>query len=162
MASIFDLQILNDKYNFETNNILNKRGTKNKKKQFTEKKDLQLFLQKVESVYGHCRYIKNHIRRYCTNRRYQKSFEEYKIIIIMLSFADLKFNQQCNLFKNLRPFRVLFNEVDTEDTKMKDNYDKLVKIGDHLKNNQCDVTRINTVLTKPFLKKLNNGLIIVP
>jgi hypothetical protein len=168
MASIFDLQILNEnkynKYNFVVNETLNKRGTKNKKKQFANRKDLESFLRTVETLFGHCRYVKNHIMRYCNNPRFKKSVEEYQNVIIMLSFADLKFNQRCNLFKNLKYFHHLFNDIQYSSNKggkkpdvMKKDYDRLVEITkkcNKLTQDDCQ-KKINPNLTRPFLEKLS-------
>ena len=163
MASIFDLQILNDsKYNFETDKILKNKGTPNKKRQFTEKKDLQLFLKKVETVFGHCKYIRNHIRLYCNNPRYKESFQKFKNVIIMLSFADLKFNKQYNLNKNLKDFHSLFEDVNNKEKNdlMDRDYETLKDIAIKLNNysGDCNKLQINNIFQRVFLKKLNNSV----
>ena len=167
MASIFNLQILNnDKYNFETNSILKKKGTPNQKRQFVKKEDLGEFLKRIETVYGHCKYIRNHIKLYCNNPRYKKSFEHFKNSVLMLSFADLKFNKHFNLNKNLKEFHSLFQDVKSNasnnSNSMNIDYKKLLVAAKKLhecKPDDWDKThkaQINSVITKAYLKKLNN------
>ena len=125
MASIFNLQILNDnKYDFETSNVLKNKGTPNQKRQFTEVKELLRFLKRVQTIFGHCKYIRNHIRLYCNNPRYKSSFLKFKNVVIMLMFADLKFNKELNLAKNLKIFDALFKDVESSSEKNKKSSSK--------------------------------------
>ena len=173
MASIFNLQILNDnKYDFETSNVLKNKGTPNQKRQFTEVKELLRFLKRVQTIFGHCKYIRNHIRLYCNNPRYKHSFLKFKNVVIMLMFADLKFNKELNLAKNLKIFDALFKDVESSSEKNKKssnkgNIDKMDRAFDLLDayfealkttkytNAEWRELQINNVFDRPFLRKLN-------
>lgn len=111
MASIFNLQILQEnsyqENNFKTNKLL--KG--NKPKQFTKTKDVITYLNTLQTIYSHCIYVRNHIINYCKNKRFEKFIKEYERVIIMLSLADHKFDNRFNLNKNLLHFRELFNDI---------------------------------------------------
>ena len=182
MASIFNLQILNDnKYDFETSNVLKNKGTPNQKRQLTEVKELLRFLKRVQTIFGHCKYVRNHIRLYCNNPRYKSSFLKFKNVVIMLMFADLKFNKELNLAKNLKIFDALFKDLESSTEKNKkssskkgrksknivDNIDSMDEVFDELDayfealkttkytNAQWRELQINNVFDRPFLRKLN-------
>lgn len=165
MASIFNLQILNDnKYNFEISNVLKNKGTPNQKKQFTEVKELLRFLKRIQTIFGHCKYVRNHIRLYCNNPRYKSSFLKFKNVTIMLMFSDLKFNKELNLAKNLKIFDTLYKDVESSNNKNKDKmdqaYDQLDAYFEALKttnytNAEWNKLQINNVFDRPFLRKLN-------
>lgn len=175
MAQIFNLQILNNKdynkYDFLYNKRLHNHGIKDTKKQFATKKDLQLFLDSVLTIFGHAIYVKNQIFRHCKNPSYEKDFTNYINVILMLSFADTRFNQKTNLHKNLKLFINLHAKIKKESngiqekTRMYKDYEELVKYNKILnkrqsKNNKFSDKmirdKINPVLTKSFLKKLHN------
>lgn len=166
MASIFNLQILNDNtYNFATNTVLKKKGTPNQKRQFTNMKELITFLKKVLTIFGHCKYVRNHIRLYCNNPRYKEAFLRFKSVVLMLLFADLKFNKELNLAKNLLIFETLFDEIERPNTndRMNSNFDKLDKMINELKNkatpgfsnDEWKKLQIDRILHSTSLKKLD-------
>ena len=170
MASIFNLQILNNNtYNFETSNVLKNKGTPNQKRQFTNMKELITFLKRVQTIFGHCKYVRNHIRLYCNNGRYNSSFLRFKNVVIMLLFADLKFNKQFNLAKNLRDFDLLFKDIEDSNSNknndiMNKDFNELNEIVEKLKriinkkehnNSEWRKFQINEVLNRTSLKKLN-------
>ena len=172
MASIFNLDILNDKdynkFNIVVNKTLHNKGVRNVKKQFASKKDLELFLNSIQTIFGHSLYVKNQIFRYCKNPRYKAQFEQYQKTIMMLSFADIKFNKKYNLSKNLNDFHKLFNSIQSSEkqnskqkkSQIHEDYETLIKITESLKRsnkftNKIFQNTINPMLDKPFLSKLN-------
>jgi len=151
MASIFNLDILknaNMKYNksaFKYDAVLNKNLPNDKKRKkkilFTSQQDVNDYFKMIIQFYNVSIYIRNHIFRYCRNKRFKKYINEYKKIITMLLIADNKFGNKLNFKKNFYGFYKLF-----EDLKTPENKPKGVKSSDEMDKTLSELTSLNSHL----------------
>jgi len=151
MASIFNLDILKNadkkynKYAFKYDPVLNKNTPANKKRKkqrlFTSQKDVNDYFKMIIQFYNVSIYIRNHIFRYCRNKRFKKYINEYKKIIIMLLIADNKFGNKLNLKKNFYCFYKLF-----EDLKPPENKTEGVKSPDEMEETLVELKALDNKL----------------
>lgn len=140
MASIFNLDILKgakyNEYNFKYDPYI-KRKNKSKKQrqiQFTSKEQLGKYLNRIIELYKTAIFIRNHILRYCRNKRFIKFIQNYKKNIIMLVMADHKFGNKLNLQNDFKFFFKLFDDIDKSASVIPSNTDEMNSLLTELEN----------------------------